>query len=345
MNTYDQGQHASGRAGRSARLFALTAMAIAAFTLAGAGTALGITRATVLTRAQSWVDKPVKYSQKRYHLGYRTDCSGYVSMCWQTGTSWNTRSFHTVTKRITIAQLKPGDGILKPGYHIRLFYGWVDDTHTTYVAYEAGNLAGSTTIRNIQDDWRTGFRPVRYKRVTDGAASTNLLLNGSFDVWARAWSRSIAMPVWWDTGQQWWDMAPIAVQRKDVYKTARNSLQLLNPGADPGTTTQISQTVTITPNVTYTLSAWAETTDTAGLTMRIDYLDASSTAIPGIATTGNAWGVNPKVFAQMAATVVTPPAAVRAVVTFQLGGGSSVVGTATVNGTSALLDAVTLVRR
>ena len=45
------------------------------------GTALAITRATVLARAQAWVDKPVPYSQAKYHLGYRTDCSGYVSMC------------------------------------------------------------------------------------------------------------------------------------------------------------------------------------------------------------------------------------------------------------------------
>ena len=59
--------------------------------------ALAIPRDTVLARGKVWVDKHVPYSQSRYakvngsriptstpspaDVGYRTDCSGFVSMC------------------------------------------------------------------------------------------------------------------------------------------------------------------------------------------------------------------------------------------------------------------------
>jgi hypothetical protein len=116
---------------RFARFRVLFVAAFAlALTLLSAPGAQAITRDAVLTRAQAWVDSPVPYSQSKYHLGYRTDCSGYVSMCWSTGTSWATSSFGAVTHRIPTAQLRPGDAMLKKGYHIRLFEGWVDATHT-----------------------------------------------------------------------------------------------------------------------------------------------------------------------------------------------------------------------
>lgn len=36
----------------------------------------------VITNAKTWLNPPVPYSQTAYHNGYRTDCSGYVSMAW-----------------------------------------------------------------------------------------------------------------------------------------------------------------------------------------------------------------------------------------------------------------------
>ena len=132
--------------GRTA-LVAVVALALALSAL-GATSALAITRNTVLYRAQRRVDMPVPYSQAKRYAGYRTDCSGYVSSCWATGTSWNTRTFFRVTHRISVSELRPGDAMLKKGYHIRLFYGWVDDAHTSYVAYESANgqVAGSASI-------------------------------------------------------------------------------------------------------------------------------------------------------------------------------------------------------
>lgn len=39
-------------------------------------TTLSISRSTVHSRMQQWVDEKVPYSQQAYHDGYRTDCSG-----------------------------------------------------------------------------------------------------------------------------------------------------------------------------------------------------------------------------------------------------------------------------
>jgi len=36
----------------------------------------------VIANAKTWLNPPVPYSQTAYHNGYRTDCSGYVSMAW-----------------------------------------------------------------------------------------------------------------------------------------------------------------------------------------------------------------------------------------------------------------------
>ncbi len=41
-----------------------------------------IARSTIVARGQDWVDKHVPYNQGGSHDGYRTDCSGFVSMCW-----------------------------------------------------------------------------------------------------------------------------------------------------------------------------------------------------------------------------------------------------------------------
>ena len=46
-----------------------------------------ITRGEILARAESWLHPPVPYSQTAFRDGYRTDCSGYVSMAWRRSTS------------------------------------------------------------------------------------------------------------------------------------------------------------------------------------------------------------------------------------------------------------------
>jgi len=193
-----------GGAGRTTiALAALLAVLAVAITLVGATSASAISRDQVLARGQVRVDAPVPYSQSRYYAGYRTDCSGYVSMAWSTKTSWSTRSFHLVTHRITTSQLKPGDALLKKGTHIRMFYGWVDAAHTQYVAYETanGSYAG-TRIHAIAEDLAYGYVPTRYNRITDSPKPLNALQNGSFDVWSRSWTGA-EHPVWWQSNESW----------------------------------------------------------------------------------------------------------------------------------------------
>jgi hypothetical protein len=42
---------------------------------------LSISRSTVHSRMQKWVDLKIPYSQQAYYEGYRTDCSGEKFAC------------------------------------------------------------------------------------------------------------------------------------------------------------------------------------------------------------------------------------------------------------------------
>jgi hypothetical protein len=310
----------------------------------GPASASAITRNSVLSRAQSWVDSPVRYSQRKRHLGYRTDCSGYVSMCWQTKTSWSTKSFSGVTRRIAVSQLKPGDALLKKGYHIRLFYGWVDEAHTQYVAYEAGNsLVGVCRIHSIAEDLRVGYKPTRYRRITDSPKSSNLLQNGSFNTWAASWGRG-NQPVWWQTDGQWWQT--LATQRKDQYRSARSSLLLTNPG-DSRDDTELSQSVPIVAGASYQLTGWAVTpSDPRGLHMSLEFLNAGGVPVADVVTSGDQWGVGGSAFTGMSVLLAAPADAVRAVVTVGLAASAPTDANAGVpQPSSVTLDDISLVRQ
>lgn len=161
---------ASSSHGRVAVRLALLVLLVSVFLTLGAADACAITRVTVLARAKTWIDSPVPYSQAKYFGGYRTDCSGYVSMCWETGTSWSTSTFHSVAKPITAAQLKPGDAMLKAGTHIRLFEGWSDAAHSTYVAWEQTPPHTESNTESLRADIAAGYVPYRYNGIDDGPA-------------------------------------------------------------------------------------------------------------------------------------------------------------------------------
>jgi hypothetical protein len=316
-----------------------------AFALLSATGALAITRNTSLARAQAWVDHPVRYSQAKHHLGYRTDCSGYVSMCWRTGTSWSTRSFHTVTHRISHTQLRPGDAMLKKGYHIRLFYGWLDPAHTTYVAYEAGSgTVAVCRIHSLAEDLAFGYVPTRYDRIAPSPASSNLLHNGSFDSWARSWGPADEAPVWWQLDGPWWER--LAAHRKKVFRSANNSLQLLNPSDDAETTSQLSQDASVTAGAPYRFSAWARTAfDPAGVEIALTYLDALGQPVSETTASASAFGIGNGTFARMSVTETAPPTAVVARTSIRLSGGASADTSCNpVPGASVLLDDLSLTR-
>jgi len=77
----------------------------------------------------------VPYNQGGTHDGYRTDCSGFVSMAWElTKPGLVTQSMHTVASNITKAQLQNGDAINCDSEHILLFGGWTSSDKTHYYA-------------------------------------------------------------------------------------------------------------------------------------------------------------------------------------------------------------------
>jgi len=182
---------------------ALTLLALA--TLTAPSAAHAITRADVIKRANVWVKLKVPYSQSRYATvagalvptstaspsskGYRTDCSGFVSMsvALKTSTgkplSLDTGSFPARLTKITKAQLLPGDVILRPKTlkidgktvpygHAVLFGGWTDSSKTAYWGlHESGSAKG--TVR-VKITWgksgfynELGFAPYRYPGVRD----------------------------------------------------------------------------------------------------------------------------------------------------------------------------------
>jgi hypothetical protein len=316
---------------------ALTLLLLAgSFALLCAPSAFAITREAVLARAQTWIDRPVAYSQVKYVGGYRTDCSGYVSMCWQTGTSWNTKSFSSVTRAIPVEELQPGDAMLRVGYHIRLFYGWVDAERTRYVAYEQTSPTTKSSIKYIADDLAVGYVPCRYNAIEGSPPMAEALSNGSFNVWASG------VPVWWWSGGNGHET--VVAQRGDIAKAGRFSLQLTNSTKYTDRWVSLQQTTTVEPGIAYTLSAWARTAgDPASLDMWLRYFDVAGKPLVESRTTGAAWGIDDTGFKQMAMASATPSGAVTAVVTMRLAGAPAVDASST-PGNSAILDEISLSR-
>ncbi|MFG2734288.1 hypothetical protein ACGFX7_05655 [Streptomyces harbinensis] len=163
-----------------------SAAAIAAIDKGGAGQgapaefstfAVGpqITRTEVINRAANWVGRGLQYSWTNTYQGYRTDCSGYVSMAWKLGTpGLDTTSFvpRGYASWISKDALKPGDALLNDAAgasgHIVLFAGWTDASKSAYRGYE---FTGSGVhYRTIPYPYYSGygtFRPVRNNSIVD----------------------------------------------------------------------------------------------------------------------------------------------------------------------------------
>lgn len=142
--------------------------------------ALAINRSTVMSRAQQWVDQGTPYSQRAYKDGYRTDCSGYVSMAWSTGISYTTSTLRNIAYPISKEALKPGDMLLNPGSHATLFGGWADASHSKYWAYE--ETPPKTVKHIIPYPYWPGYgtyTPYRYGGIQDDPTYGTLTVNTS----------------------------------------------------------------------------------------------------------------------------------------------------------------------
>ena len=193
------------------RAFIIAVLAAAFLTAALPGTALCISRVDVTARGKVWVNFQridakthkkvlgVPYSQSKWASeqgqpvsagqGYRTDCSGFVSMCLNLRDSWG-KPYSTCTRdlgvggvgpykgkflQISKAELLPGDLLLKSTAwkisgtaHVAIFAGWANAAKTSYWALEQTTLSTHDgTILHARRFGEAGYRPYRYAGTTD----------------------------------------------------------------------------------------------------------------------------------------------------------------------------------
>jgi hypothetical protein len=106
-------------------------------------------RRQAMERGFDWLDQKVPYSQARTHEGYRTDCSGFVSMCWETGTSYTTASYVSGTANSRLAsfdELDPADALVRSG-HMMMFLGWSDKARSAACVLELASTASDMQFR------------------------------------------------------------------------------------------------------------------------------------------------------------------------------------------------------
>jgi len=128
-----------------------------------------VARADMIDRAEVWVKNKVPYNQGADYDGYREDCSGYVSMAWESAKPGHTtETLSEISKEITKADLQNGDVLLCASEHVVLFGGWADASHTQYIAYEETRPGEGTVKRTTPYPYwyNTGcFIPHRYNEV------------------------------------------------------------------------------------------------------------------------------------------------------------------------------------
>ena len=128
-------------------------------------------RRDILARAEHWVQQSIPYSQQQWHEGYRTDCAGYVSMCWGLRDSMVTSTMPHIAHQIAKENLRAGDVLLNTDVatgHVILFDRWADYAHSSYVGFE---LCPQGTLHHVLPYPYYGgtgvFTPYRYNNAGD----------------------------------------------------------------------------------------------------------------------------------------------------------------------------------
>ena len=186
--------------------------------------AFAISRDLVIDRGKVWVNytytdpkthkktTSVPYSQSRWAyetgamvptstsnpsaVGYRTDCSGFASMCLNLrdskGRPYSASTAEFGAKgskkyfQIAKSQLLPGDMILKstvwgaPVGHAIIFAGWVDAAQTQFWALEqTSSSSHNGTILHPRAYGQPYFRPYRYSGLVDPYADVEDTVSGT----------------------------------------------------------------------------------------------------------------------------------------------------------------------
>lgn len=102
----------------------------------------------------------------RFAVG--VDCSGFVSRCWKLPVKHSTRSFPGICVRLRDpTELLAGDILDNFDAHVVLFKDFVDSGHTKICCYEARGKGVIVSEYDLPDLLREGFKPYRYKRITN----------------------------------------------------------------------------------------------------------------------------------------------------------------------------------
>jgi MYXO-CTERM domain-containing protein len=109
-------------------------------------------RAAALSRGFAWLDADVKFSETATHETYRTDCSGFVSMCWSLpAPGGNTRTLGTAGsgsyKLDSYDDLVPADALVEVGQHSVIFLGWNDSAHNGACVLEQSSSKNNMQFR------------------------------------------------------------------------------------------------------------------------------------------------------------------------------------------------------
>ena len=142
------------------------------------GSDRAMSRSQALTRARSWLNVGIPYSQSRCYRNqygdYRTDCSGFVSMAWGLGgqgSAFWTGNLMDRAFSISRGSLKPGDALLRhtgdpSENHVALFVRWADSAHTQPVVIE--QTGSRDTVQSTWSQSYAGlYNPIRYDHIVD----------------------------------------------------------------------------------------------------------------------------------------------------------------------------------
>lgn len=128
-------------------------------------------RSEILERGISWLEAGVIYNRQASYEGFRRDCSGFLSMCWQLSANPSTAWFPPFVEGTyavslgSLDELAPGDAVnrtyRKPYGHIMLFAGWAAPDHSQLYFihhYATGKPVGLIQVARSQLD---DYVPVR----------------------------------------------------------------------------------------------------------------------------------------------------------------------------------------
>ena len=133
-------------------------------------------RRQALERGFDWLNASVPYSQSARHEGYRTDCSGFVSMCWQLAApGGNTTSYMagaSSSRLASLSSLVPADGLVKSG-HMMMFVGWNDAAKRSVCVLEQSSTRNDMQFRTrtVASLTSEGYRAIRPDRFAGDTAT------------------------------------------------------------------------------------------------------------------------------------------------------------------------------